>query len=64
MAVVMSDTITAATAATLMKGVSMVRKNNGSPLEKHGARFDDDRFQLRHADGGLLFFGQPVLRAC
>ena len=34
MAVVMSDTITAATAATLMKGVEMVRKNNGSPLEK------------------------------
>ena len=34
MAVVMSDTITAATAATLMKGVSMMRKNSGSPLEK------------------------------
>ena len=34
MAVVMSDTITAATAATLMKGVEMVRKNNGTPMEK------------------------------
>ena len=34
MAVVMSDTMTAATAATLMKGVSMMRKNSGSPLEK------------------------------
>jgi hypothetical protein len=34
MAVVMSDTITAATAATLMKGVSLMRKNSGSPLEK------------------------------
>jgi hypothetical protein len=34
MAVVMSDTITAATAATLMKGVSMMKKNSGSPLEK------------------------------
>jgi len=34
MAVVMSDTITAATAATLMKGVSILRKNSGSPLEK------------------------------
>ncbi len=34
MAVVMSDSLTAATAATLMKGVSMVRKNSGSPLEK------------------------------
>ena len=34
MAVVMSDTITAATAATLMKGVAILRKNSGSPLEK------------------------------
>jgi hypothetical protein len=34
MAVVMSDTLTAATAATLMKGVSLVKKNSGSPLEK------------------------------
>ena len=34
MAVVMSDTITAATAATLMKGVSLMRKTSGSPLEK------------------------------
>lgn len=34
MSVVMSDTITAATAATLMKGVEIMRKNNGSPLEK------------------------------
>lgn len=34
MAVVMSDTVTAATAATLMKGVSILRKSSGSPLEK------------------------------
>ena len=34
MAVVMSDTVTAATAATLMKGVSLMRKNSGSPMEK------------------------------
>jgi hypothetical protein len=34
MAVVMSDSITAATAATLMKGVALMRKNSGSPLEK------------------------------
>ena len=34
MAVVMSDTFTAATAATLMKGVALMRKNSGSPLEK------------------------------
>jgi hypothetical protein len=34
MAVVMSDTITGATAATLLKGVSLMRKTQGSPLEK------------------------------
>jgi hypothetical protein len=34
MAVVMSDTLTAATAATLMKGVSIMRKTAGSPMEK------------------------------
>jgi hypothetical protein len=34
MAVVMSDTLTAATAATLLKGVSIMRKTAGSPLEK------------------------------
>ena len=34
MAVVMSDSITAATAATLMKGVALMRKNSGSPMEK------------------------------
>ncbi|ADW69387.1 hypothetical protein [Granulicella tundricola] len=34
MAVVMSDTITAATIATLMKGVAIMKKNNGSPMEK------------------------------
>ncbi len=34
MAVVMSDSLTAATAATLMKGVALLRKNTGTPLEK------------------------------
>ena len=34
MAVVMSDTITAATVATLLKGVSLMKKSQGSPLEK------------------------------
>jgi len=34
MAVVMSDTLTGATAATLMKGVQLLRKTQGSPLEK------------------------------
>ena len=32
MAVVMSDTLTAATAATLMKGVSLMKKTSGTPL--------------------------------
>jgi hypothetical protein len=34
MSVVMSDTMTAAMAATLMKGVAMLKKSSGSPLEK------------------------------
>jgi len=34
MAVVMSDTMTAATCATLLKGVSMLKKTQGNPLEK------------------------------
>ena len=34
MAVVMSDTLTAATAATLMKGVVLLKKTSGTPLEK------------------------------
>jgi hypothetical protein len=34
MAVNMSDTLTAATAATLMKGVAVLKKTQGTPLEK------------------------------
>jgi hypothetical protein len=34
MSVSMSDTITAATCSTLMKGVQMLRKAQGTPLEK------------------------------
>ena len=34
MAVVMSDTLTAATAATLLKGVELVKANGATPLEK------------------------------
>ncbi len=34
MAVVMSDTVTAATVATLMKGAALLKKNTGSPMEK------------------------------
>ena len=35
MAVVTSDTVTAATAATLMKGIMIMKKTSGSPLEKN-----------------------------
>ena len=35
MAVVMSDTMTAATAATLMKGMVMLKKSQGSSVEKN-----------------------------
>jgi hypothetical protein len=34
MAVVMSDTMTAATAATLMKGVALLKKTSGTSLER------------------------------
>jgi hypothetical protein len=34
MAVVMSDTMTAATCATLLKGVSLLKKTQGNPLEQ------------------------------
>ena len=34
MAVAMSDTLTAATCATLMKGVVILKKTQGTPLEK------------------------------
>jgi hypothetical protein len=34
MAVVMSDTVTAATVATLMKGAELLKKSTGTPLEK------------------------------
>lgn len=34
MAVVMSDTVTAATTAALMKGVALLKKTQGTPLEK------------------------------
>jgi len=34
MSVVMSDTMTAATAAALLKGVAILKRTSGSPLEK------------------------------
>ncbi len=38
MYVVTSDTITAATAATLMKGIAMMKQTSGSPLEKSAVK--------------------------
>ena len=60
MAVKMSDTMTAATCATLMKGVQMLRKAAGNAAGEDGAGRDDDRFGLGHAEGCVLVVGQPV----
>ena len=60
MSVSMSDTFTAATCATLMKGVQLLRKQQGTPLEKGGAGQYVDRFEFGYADGGLLVVGQRV----
>jgi hypothetical protein len=49
MTVDMSDTMTAATAATLMKGVAMMKKTSGSPIEKSAM----DETQINSA-GGVL----------
>ena len=49
MSVVTSDSITAATAATLMKGVAMLKKTSGSPLEK--TAMDDTTIE---SGGGTL----------
>jgi hypothetical protein len=38
MSVVTSDTITAATAATLMKGIALMKQTSGSPLEKSAVK--------------------------
>ena len=43
MSVVTSDSITAATAATLMKGVALMKKSSGSPLEK--TAMDDTKIE-------------------
>ena len=47
--VVMSDTMTAATAATLMKGVEMMKKSSGSPIEKSAM----DETQIDSSSGVL-----------
>ena len=60
MAVVMSDTFTAATAATLMKGVSLMRKNSGSPLEKSALDNTTIDSKLRHLDRRLQLLRQPI----
>ncbi len=52
MAVVMSDTITAATAATLLKGVALLKKSSGSPIEKSAV----DETSI-NSDSGTLNIG-------
>jgi len=49
MSVQMSDTMTAATAATLMKGVEMMKKSSGSPIEK--SAMDETNIE---SNGGTL----------
>ncbi len=49
LAVVMSDTITAATCATLMKGMVIMKKTSGSPLEKSAL----DRTTIDSSSGTL-----------
>ena len=60
MAVVMSDTVTAATAATLLKGVALLRKNSGSSMEKTAL----DEMTIDSNSGTLTVdyasVGQPV----
>ena len=56
----MSDTMTAATCSTLLKGVQMLKKAQGTPLEK--TALDDTEINSTGgiADGGLLVHRQPV----
>ena len=60
LAVVMSDTLTAATVATLMKGVAIMRKTQGSPLEKTALDATSIDSNSGTVDRCLFFFGQPV----
>jgi hypothetical protein len=55
MAVVMSDTLTAATAATLMKGVSLVKKNSGTSLEKSAVAYSSSDSQFASLLSSPLF---------
>ncbi len=50
MAVVMSDTVTAATAAALMKGVALLKKTQGTPLERSAL----DETSIESNSGTLL----------
>ncbi len=50
LAVVMSDTVTAATAAALMKGVALLKKAQGTPLEKSAL----DETSIESSSGTLL----------
>ncbi len=62
MTVDMSDTITAATAATIMKGVRAHEEVFGIPSGEVSDGRYDDRFQRGRADRGLFILGQPVRR--
>ncbi len=59
MAVVMSDTMTAATCATLLKGVSILKKTQAAPWRR-APWIRRRSTPTRHADCLLLFQRQPV----
>ena len=42
------------------EGRAVLKKPQGTPLEKTALDADRDRFELGHADGGLFVVGQPV----
>ena len=60
MAVVMSDTVTAATAATLMRGMVMLKKTQGTTQEKTALNDTSVDSKLRNVAGFLRFVRRPV----
>jgi hypothetical protein len=53
MTVVLSDSMTAATAATVMKGVMLLKKSGGSPLEK--SALDETRVESQGGDLNVAY---------
>jgi hypothetical protein len=51
MSVNMSDTLTAATCSTLLKGVQMLKKHAGNAAGEDGSGQYDDRLRLGNAEG-------------